>query len=437
MNVTVDDVNESQPRFKQRLYHTRIPENTPMSNLSILNVIATDDDCYDKVILYSLLLGDISPEKFPFEIDQSTGSISVRQPLDYESTTVYRFRVKASNVDQIASSIVPVIIDILDINDNQPMIQMNILNDYKNEDFDDDNDDLIIHINENVRSKQVIGTMLIRDNDSLMINRKLSLKILSCWPTKNSCPIELDSGNGNSDENEKNLVGASNYLIRTSRLLDAEMGDEKFTIVLEASKFRLHVDEHVHPTGNFLGDYGDPSLSSERRLIVVIHDQNDCIPKFSQSTYQFRFSESTPIDYPIGEIHATDQDHSLAFRRIQYQLLPHPNSQIIQINPTNGSIYLKEKLSAGMTFNLTVMAIDQHNHSLYDQANLQILTYDEEKCTPAFTQRLYVFNTTEHNLTPYELGKRGELGSLEIISYEVSTLITSDFDHPLFAKKRN
>lgn len=236
----MDDVNESQPRFKQRLYHTRIPENTPVSNLSILNVIATDDDCYDKIILYSLLI-DVAPEKFPFEINKYSGAISVRQPLDYETMNLYRFRVKASNADQIAWSLVSVMIDVLDINDNQPLIQMNILNDYKSEDFDDENVDLIIHINENVRSKQVIGTMLIRDNDSLMINRKLSLKILSCWPTKNSCPIELDSGNGNSDENDKNLIGATNYLIRTSRPLDTEKGDEKFTIVLEASKFRLHV----------------------------------------------------------------------------------------------------------------------------------------------------------------------------------------------------
>jgi hypothetical protein len=147
-------------------------------------------------------------------------------------------------------------------------------------------------------------------------------------------------------------------------------------------------------------------LSSQRRLIILIRDQNDCIPKFSQSNYQFRLSESTPIGYPIGEIQAIDHDFSPHFRHIQYKLLPiETNKQIIEINSNNGSIYLMEKLSAGMTFNLTVMAIDQHNHSLYDQANLQILTYDEATCSPSFTQILYIFNTTEHQLTPYEIGK--------------------------------
>lgn len=236
VNVTIDDVNEFQPRFKQHLYHTRIPENTSISNVSILNVIATDDDCYDKVIIYSLLLGDIPNDVFPFEINRNTGSIYVIHELDYEKTSTYRFRVKASNNDQIASSIVSVIIDILDINDNQPLIQMNILNDYKTKNSDEDNEDIIININENVRLGQVIGTILIRDNDSIMINKKLSLKILSCWPIKHICPIELDSGISNSDENEKNTIGSTNYLIRTSRLLDSEMDDDKFTIVIEARK---------------------------------------------------------------------------------------------------------------------------------------------------------------------------------------------------------
>ena len=60
-----------------------------------------------------------------------------------------------------------------------------------------------------------------------------------------------------------------------------------------------------------------------------------------------------------------------------------------------------------MTFNITIMAIDQHNHSLYDQTNVQILTYDEDQCLPTFKRTLYIFNTTEHQLTPYEIGNSG------------------------------
>jgi hypothetical protein len=68
-----------------------------------------------------------------------------------------------------------------------------------------------------------------------------------------------------------------------------------------------------------------------------------------------------------------------------------------------------------MTFNITVMAIDQQNYSLYDQANLQILAYDEATCLPSFTQTLYIFNTTEHRLTPYEIGKNVHMRKIFLI----------------------
>jgi hypothetical protein len=148
-------------------------------------------------------------------------------------------------------------------------------------------------------------------------------------------------------------------------------------------------------------------LSSQRRLIILIHDQNDCLPKFSQSNYQFRLAESTPVGFFIGQIQAIDNDHSQDFRLIQYKLLDNETNHLIEINPHNGSVYLLKKLPAGMSSDIKVRAIDQHNHSLYDQANIQIVFYDEETCLPTFTQRLYVFNTTEHRLTPYEIGKRG------------------------------
>jgi hypothetical protein len=225
VNITVGDFNEYQPRFTQRFYHTRIPENLPINNSSsILQIIATDDDCYDKIIHYSIINNEISFDLFPFIIDKYTGLIRIKQQIDYETISTYRFRVKASNLDQITSSIVPIIIDIFDINDNPPLIYVNILNEYKfNENFN-------VIINENIHLGQVIGTILIRDIDSAMINHRLSLKIYSCLPLTISCPIELDSGIGNHSFNP------TTYLIRTSRLLNSELGDQKFIIIFEARK---------------------------------------------------------------------------------------------------------------------------------------------------------------------------------------------------------
>ena len=154
----------------------------------------------------------------------------------------------------------------------------------------------------------------------------------------------------------------------------------------------------------FQGDHGDPSLSSQRRVLIVIDDANDHRPEFTQNDYQFRLSETSPIGFLIGQLQAHDHDFSPDFRRLQYKLIDHENNNIVEIDPKNGSLYLIRKLSAGMTFNLTAMAIDQQNQSLYDEANVQIFVYDDATCLPTFTQQIYTFNTSEHEKTPYKIG---------------------------------
>lgn len=214
VNITVGDVNEYHPKFTQRFYHARIAENHS-SSLPVLQVRAIDDDCDDQLIDYSIINHDLPVEIFPFVIHRTTGEIRVRGMLDYETISIYRFRVRASNLDQITSSIVPVIIDIVDVNDNPPVIHVNILEEYL--------DGIHIQIRENISLGQVIGTVMIRDLDSILTNDRLSLEIQSCL---SSCPIELDT----------DMFSSTTSLIRIGRTIDRELFDRRFTLVLQASK---------------------------------------------------------------------------------------------------------------------------------------------------------------------------------------------------------
>jgi hypothetical protein len=168
-------------------------------------------------------------------------------------------------------------------------------------------------------------------------------------------------------------------------------------------------------------------LSSQYSLIININDENDCAPKFIQPNYQFRVSNSSPIGFFIGQVQAHDDDYSPNFRLIQYKFLEKDYQNVISINPNNGSLFLVKQPSTEIEFNLTVIAIDQHNHSLYDQTNIQILFYDEITCLPRFSQSIYVFNTTEHQITPYEIGKITANDCLLSISYH---LINEDSSFP-------
>ncbi|CAF4355855.1 unnamed protein product, partial [Adineta steineri] len=91
-------------------------------------------------------------------------------------------------------------------------------------------------------------------------------------------------------------------------------------------------------------------------------------------------------------------------RLIQYKLLEDNNQDIIRIDENNGYLFIAKQSLLETTFNLTVLAIDRHNHSLYDQANVQIILFDETKCTVMFRQTIYIFNTTEHQTIPYDIG---------------------------------
>jgi hypothetical protein len=138
---------------------------------------------------------------------------------------------------------------------------------------------------------------------------------------------------------------------------------------------------------------------------VNVNDVNDCAPKFTQLNYQFRVSNSSPIGFFLGQVQAIDDDYSPNYHRIQYQILENDDQNVINIDPNNGNLFLVKQPSIRMEFNITVIAIDQHNHSLNDQANIEILFYDETTCLSGFDQTVYVFNTTEHEIIPYEIGK--------------------------------
>ena len=72
-----------------------------------------------------------------------------------------------------------------------------------------------------------------------------------------------------------------------------------------------------------------------------------------------------------------------------------------------------------MNFSITVLAIDQRNQSLYDRANIEILLFDQRTCLPSFSQTIYMFNTTEHQKIPYEIGQVNTDDCLPMISYQL------------------
>lgn len=110
LNISVTDSNDNSPIFTQNSYSARIREDAQIGD-KILQVRANDLDSGDNgKILYSIERGDRLKQ---FEIEESSGYISVAAALDRESVSNYVLEVRArDNGFPILSSYVLINIEI-------------------------------------------------------------------------------------------------------------------------------------------------------------------------------------------------------------------------------------------------------------------------------------------------------------------------------------
>lgn len=120
--VKIEDANDHAPEFQQLSYEAFINESMPIGS-SVLVVSAMDKDQGENgYVTYSI--GSLN--SLPFTINQFTGIISTREPLDFESSPQsYRFSVRASDWGSPyrCETEVNVTIFIDNINDNKPLFE--------------------------------------------------------------------------------------------------------------------------------------------------------------------------------------------------------------------------------------------------------------------------------------------------------------------------
>ena len=132
--VTVQDENDNPPVFERELYALSVSEDA-VNETEIGTVAATDrDDGFhgQKGFQYELLYGDQRTNDTLFEVNPSTGLIRVsgcptpgRAPcLDYETRPTYFLVLRVTDDEGRGNSaMVPLRIDLRDVNDNPPVFE--------------------------------------------------------------------------------------------------------------------------------------------------------------------------------------------------------------------------------------------------------------------------------------------------------------------------
>lgn len=124
--VQIADVNDNPPVFEQNTYEKSTAEDVH-EGAALLQVRATDrDQGGNSEIIYSIVQ---SENEHLFNIDPTTGVITVAASLDYEKRTELKFLVAASDCGSPSLfATATVTIHVEDVNDNKPIFQQQLYN---------------------------------------------------------------------------------------------------------------------------------------------------------------------------------------------------------------------------------------------------------------------------------------------------------------------
>nr|XP_054590097.1 protocadherin gamma-A12-like isoform X1 [Nothobranchius furzeri] len=333
IHVTVLDANDNAPVFTESVYSARLPENSPVKT-PVVTVSATDaDDGVNGEVTYEFSRLSDKAGKL-FSIDQKSGVIFVTGDVDYEEGPRYEVMIEAKDGYGLTSEI-KLIIDIIDVNDNAPVINLKSLSN---------------PVPENAPPGTEVGIINVQDRDSEK-NRQVRCSIQQNVPFKLVPSI-------------KNY-----YSLVTTGQLDRELVSD-YNITISAT------------------DEGSPPLSSSKTVQLSVADINDNPPVFEEQSYSAYVSENNKPGSTLCSVSARDPDWRQNGTVI-YSLLP------AEVNGASVSSYLSVNGDTGVihavrsfdyeqlrSFKVHVMARDNGSPPLSSNVTVSVFVSDVNDNSP-------------------------------------------------------
>ena len=166
-----------------------------------------------------------------------------------------------------------------------------------------------------------------------------------------------------------------------------------------------------------------PMLRSEASLTVHLTDINDNVPVFAEDVYVWNVSEATPVNSPIGTVHATDHDDG-EHKLLQYFL--YPSSTHFTIDRLTGQIFTSDVLDREVRerYSLQVHVIDSAwpDHALNSSASVTIHVIDVNDNVPSLHHTNITLYIPENAAEGTEIGHipvtdpdEGDSGRVELV----------------------
>ncbi|KAM4710487.1 protocadherin-18 [Discoglossus pictus] len=352
LKISISDSNDNSPVFEQQSYVIRLLENSPIGSLLIdLNATDPDEGANGKVV-YSFS-SHVSPKiTETFKMDPERGQLTLIKQVDYETTKSYEIDVQAQDM---GPNSIPahckIIINVIDINDNKPEININLMSPGKE----------IAYISESVPLDTFVALVRVQDKDS-GLNGEIICKLHGHGQFKLQKTYE------------------NNYLILTNATLDREKRSEySLTVIAE--------------------DRGIPSLSTVKHFAVQISDENDNPPRFQTNKYEIVIVENNSPGAHITSVRATDPDQAengqVTYTILESSVQSSSITTYVTIDPSNGAIYALRAFDHEEVNQIafTVQARDGGVPQLATNASVILTIVDENDNAPVIMEPALNNNT--------------------------------------------
>ncbi|XP_043452499.1 cadherin-23 isoform X3 [Prionailurus bengalensis] len=335
LTVNILDVNDNTPQFKPfgiTYYTERILEGATPGTTLIAVAAVDPDKGLNGLITYTLL--DLTPPGYVQLEDSSAGKVIANRTVDYEEVHWLNFTVRASdNGSPPRAAEIPVYLEIVDINDNNPIFDQPS---YQEAVFED------------VPVGTVILTVAATDADS-----------------GNFALLEYSLGDGEG----KFAINPATGDIYVLSSLDREKKDHYILTALAKD----------NP-----GDIASNRRENSVQVVIQVLDVNDCRPQFSKPQFSTSVYENEPAGTSVITMMATDQDEG-SNGELAYSL-EGPGVEAFHVDLDSGLVTTKRPLQSYERFNLTVVATDGGQPPLWGTTMLLVEVIDVNDNRPVFVR---------------------------------------------------
>uniref|UniRef100_A0A3B1ILC7 Cadherin domain-containing protein n=1 Tax=Astyanax mexicanus TaxID=7994 RepID=A0A3B1ILC7_ASTMX len=338
IHIHVLDANDNIPVFGQRVYKAYIHENSDHGTvLAKLNATDLDSGLYGEISYSFSHMPDKT--KGVVMIDPVTGEVRVAGSIDYEEASTHELDVQAKDGGG-QSSHCKLIIEVTDLNDNAPVIEIKSAS---------------LSVSEDASPGTMVALLNVYDLDTGASGRVI-------------CVI--------SDDVPFRLVSeVKNYfMLITDGVLDREK-QSYYNITVTAM------------------DAGTPPMFSSKVVPIMIGDVNDNPPVFTHSEYTIQVPENKAQGFLVTRVRAMDAD-ARQNAQIQYSLAEDAISYF-SLNAETGEIFTLRPFDyeTSSHFCIRVMAQDGGNPPFTSTCTVRVFIGDENDNAPVV---LYPVQSTVH-----------------------------------------